>query len=250
MTEAYPKPAVIFCATQRSGSTMIVDDFQNVTERKRSQSEALYHKVLAAEDGPKDWPGAIALLEDLRADDVVFFDKVMFHYLPRLSQMIDPNSAAPECAAFASFFRNAVWVHIRRANIFEQAVSKFMAEATDVWDKRAVQDENYNAGLMFDGEKAKRMVRNFVREDEQWRRFFRLNEIKPIEVYYEDAVGNFPTYLTPVFGALGLEADLEKPRDRRMQKLGNERNVQLSGILRDLMISDLIRTSDRNAKKG
>ena len=234
------RPTVIFCCCQRTGSTMVVDDFQNVLGRPPSESEALWRFVLKPEDGPRNWEQAIALLEDYRKDEPVFYDKVMSFYLPQLSRMIDPAGHTPSSKPFADYFSGATWVYIRRANVFEQAVSKYIAEELGVWHYQHVQEDDFNARMAFDLELAKDYVRSLIGQDQEWVRFFREHKIKPLEIYYEDAVANFPCYLDPLLKAIGMEVDPDGVPKRRMKKVGNERNKRLSEILREMYLRDLI----------
>lgn len=233
----FDKPAIIFCATQRSGSTMVVDDFQNVTGRKLSQTEAFYHLVLAKE--VTDWRSAMTILERHRASEAIFFDKVMYTYLPTLSRMIAPATKGNGVMPFAKYFADATWVYVRRANLFEQTVSKYTAEALNVWDA-AQAKKGFNNTLNFDLELARSYMRYFIREDSQWLAFFRRNGIKPIEIYYEDAVAHYPFYLDPILKAAGLEVDLAKSGPRRRKKVGNERSLLLAKVLENMVLRDLV----------
>ena len=233
----YDAPAIIFCATQRSGSTMIVDDFQNATGRPSSQTEAFYH--LALTKGVENWTQAFSIVQRHRAGEAVFFDKVMFPIVLKLSDMIAPNGAPNRTAPFAKFFAKAVWVYIRRANIFEQTVSKYTAEELDVWDA-AKASEDFNAAMDFDLHLARKHMRGFIKEDAQWLAFFKRHGITPLQIYYEDAVPNFPTYLAPVLAAARLDFDLVNLRPRRKQKLGNARSAVLANVLESMVQRDLI----------
>lgn len=239
-THSVGKAPVVFCSCQRTGSTMIVDDFQNVLGRPSSETEAFWRFVLEPVDGPRNWRDALSLVEACRKDDPVFYDKVMFHYLPKLSQMIDPARHTPMSRPFAEFFANATWVHIRRANVFDQAVSKYIADELGVWYAWQADGRDFNARMDFNVEKAKEYVRTLASEDQDWVRFFRENKIRPIEIFYEDAIDNFPFYLEPLLKSAGISVDLGQRIERRLVKVGNERNVRLSGILREMCLRDLV----------
>jgi LPS sulfotransferase NodH len=216
---------------------MIVDDFQNVLGRVESETEAFYH--LAIEKGVKDWPKALGIVQQHRSDEAIFFDKVMFPFLPILSHMIAPNGPPNRTAPFAKFFENAVWVYIRRANIYEQTVSKYTAEILGVWDAEMASD-GFNDSMEFDIDVARDYLRGFIQEDAQWLEFFRRHRISPIQIYYEDAVPNFPHYLNPIIAAAGLTIDFANLRPRRKQKLGNARSAVLAGVLERMVQRDLI----------
>ena len=216
---------------------MVVDDFQNVTGRPASQTEAFFH--LALDKGVQDWRQAFDIVRHHRAGEVIFFDKVMFPFVMRLSHMIAPQGAPNRTAPFAKFFAKAIWVYIRRANIFEQTVSKYTAEDLNIWDA-AQATEGFNAEMDFDINIARKHMRGLMREDAQWLAFFTRHGITPIQIYYEDAVPNFPRYLAPVLAAAGLKLDTTNLRPRRKQKLGNARSAILASVLESMVQRDLV----------
>jgi LPS sulfotransferase NodH len=224
---------------------MVVDDFQNLTGRTLTQTEGFYHLILAPQVKDKDmtWDRAIARLEAHRQGEVVFFDKVMFHYLWRLSQMIDPARHNPMCTPFAEYFAGATWVHIQRANVFEQVVSKYLADELNVWDSKDAKSRDFNTGVEFDMDKARMYLRALLRENRNWQSFFTKHGIKPIQFYYEDAVSNYPGYLTPLMTRLGLTPDPDAALQRRMEKLGNARNRVLAEVLQNMTLRDLATNS-------
>ena len=273
----FDKPAIIFCATQRSGSTMIVDDFQNATGREPTQTEVFYHHVI--DQGVENWSEALNIVIKYRSGEAIFFDKVMFPFVPKLSEMIlrdgalhdkntftklfgksipralsnmsnrkIPDAPVHTTAAFANFFQNAIWVYIRRANIFEQTVSKYTAEALQAWDFSEI-DEGFNSGMNFDLDLARDYMAGIIEEDAQWLAFFKRHAITPIEIYYEDAVPNFPHYLDPLLTAAGLELDRSHLQPRRKQKLANQRSAVLAGVLENMLQRDLIKQMFRRQQR-
>lgn len=238
---------------------MVTDDFQNLTGRSPTQTEGFYHLVLAPHGAdqpsslPPDlpWDQAMAILEAYRHGEAVFFDRVMFHYLWQLSRMIDPARHDPMCTPFATYFADATWVHIRRANVLEQVVSKYLADALNVWVKSDARTPDFNAEVAFDLEKARMYLRALLAEDRQWQRFFARHGITPVQIYYEDAASNFPGYLAPLLTSLGLKTGSTPAATRRMEKLGNARNLVLAQVLRDMTLRDLASADfDRQAGVG
>jgi len=234
---AFNQPAIIFCATQRSGSTMVVDDFQNATDRVGTETEAFYH--LAIKKGIQDWPNALEIVQNHRRGEAIFFDKFMFPFLPILSDMMASDGAPSGTDRFAKFFASAIWVYIRRANIFEQTVSKYTAENLNIWDAATALDD-FNATMIFDVNIARKYMRGLIKEDLRWLGFFKRHDIKPIQIFYEEAVPNFPNYLRPVLSAAGLQIDFDNLCPRRKRKLGNARSAVLAKVLENVVQRDLI----------
>ena len=233
----FDQPAIIFCATQRSGSTMIVDDFQNATGRVGTETEAFYH--LAIKRGIQDWPKALEIVQYHRQGEAIFFDKFMFPFLPILSNMMASEGVPNSTDCFAKFFASAIWVYIRRANILEQTVSKYIAETLGIWDAATAIDD-FNAAMNFDVNLARKYMRGLIKEDARWLGFFKRHDIKPIQIFYEDAVPNFPNYLRPVLSAAGLQIDFDNLNQRRRNKLGNARSAVLAQVLENVVQRDLI----------
>jgi LPS sulfotransferase NodH len=245
--------SVIFCATQRTGSTLIVDDFLNVVGHKRVISEILYHKTMGETGGPwsKTWD------EVSKANTVrgYFIGKVMFHYTPYISRYIEHGSTAgphhclrfiPELFdSFYNFFADAIWVYIDRRNVFAQAVSMYLAESTQIWEKliAGLRSRPPKPGVpadqvRYEYEKIKPYLTGFLAEREQWQLFFRHYKITPIRISYEEAAQGYPQYLKELLDKTELQA-VEAPRPRRMLKVGDQRNEEWAEFLRNDVIAEL-----------
>ena len=123
--------------------------------------------------------------------------------------------------------------------MFEQVISKCLADTLNVWDSRGVKSPDFNAEVEFDLDKARTHLRALLCENRQWHGFFAKNGIKPVQIYYEDAVSNYPGYLAPLLRKAGIEAECAASPRCRMQKLGNARNRVLAEVLRDMTLRDL-----------
>ncbi len=243
------RKSVIFCATQRTGSTLVFDDLLNVAGYNRSNSELLYHKIVR-EETQLPWS---ELWEEVCKQSRIpgyVVCKVMFHYTPRISNFIEGNSAAsvrnclkftPELFdAFYNFFADATWVYIDRRNVFAQAVSMYVAETTKRWERvigRPPQGQAYQGddvstpAVGYEYEKLKQRLQGFLAERGEWQHFFRHYKITPIRISYEEAVSGYPFYLKELFDKSGLTM-VEAPRPRRMLKVGDQRNEELAELLR------------------
>jgi LPS sulfotransferase NodH len=156
----------------------------------------------------------------------------MFHYLPYLSQFIAGSRLgktppirhfdAERVAAFMQCFRGAIFVHIRRRDVFAQAVSMFMAETTDIWEDRSGTPPQ-QARPPYDKTRLLTYANDLVAESRQWPRLFAHFGINPLCIDYEDAAGCYPNYLSPLLRQLDIPV-VSPPPPRRMFKLGNAVN--------------------------
>jgi LPS sulfotransferase NodH len=238
---------LVLCATQRTGSSMMLDDLFNVAGRWGADGEILRNALLTTNPEKAypvpDWNAAWQLARDKNRVQNVIVTKVMFHYTCYLSAAINgtPPARCPPVVtfqperfdAFHDFFRNATWVWITRRDIYEQAVSMYVAESLKLWEARASTPDSVRMQERPPYDRARLLVylEQFAAERAQWPRFFQHYQISPIRLTYEDAAANYPGYLDEVFAAAGLAraAELE---ERRMLKVGNATNAEYAQLLR------------------
>jgi LPS sulfotransferase NodH len=240
--------SVIFCATQRTGSTVIFEDFRNVLGYGSTYSETLYDRIILRKT-ERAWSEVWDEVNKLCRVEGYFVDKVMFHYTPRISSFIDRDSTAgvkrclrfrPELFdGFYKFFANAIWVYVYRRDVFAQTVSMYLAEATEIWERRIGEPWAYDPqirAIRYDRDKLKEYLEGFLAEREQWQVFFRHYNITPIRISYEEAAAGCPQYLRELLDKTGLQM-VEAPWQRRLLKLGDQSNEKLTELLRNDVIS-------------
>ena len=248
--------SIIFCATQRTGSGLVFDDFRNLAGHPPSGSEILY-RIIIRDNAQKPWPEVWEEARKITKSGGYFADKVMFHYVPKLSKFMSGGTigearngttfAAEEFDAFHTFFRDAIWVHIRRNDAFAQAVSLYLAEITDVWyrwrDRQAPPPTPPD--IPYDFTKIKHRFRALINEAEQWHRFFDHYHIQPISIEYDDAVERYPEYLSPLFEKLQLPM-VEPPPERRIMKTGDTVNEKFTARFKSDILIELYKSSDKD----
>jgi len=248
------KRSIVFCATQRTGSAVITDDFANVCGAQSFNSEILYGELIRVDPHPS-WDEVWKIAQERCKVRGYVVSKVMFHYLPYLATAIAGGTLgktppvyrfAPErCDAFYAFFRDALWVHIRREDIYSQAVSMYFAQMTKRWEARPWRPEDAAPSeppwIPYDRVRLMRLVRAFAMENAGWEAFFTHYGIEPIRVEYQDALTNYPAYL----GELVTRIGVKKPKTpgRRMIKLGDATNLRYANALRrDVLDHPILRS--------
>jgi LPS sulfotransferase NodH len=219
---------IVFCATQRTGSTMMFDDLCRVMGEPYGLSEDLYDHIVKRKTR-LSWPH---LWADVSARNMVAgfaCIKIMFHYTPKIAAFIAGTSVPRgRCLAFqpalfdpfAAFFREAVWVHVTRQDVHAQAVSMYLAEATSHWHSYAFEPPRAEPEIPYDYPRLRRYFDDFVLEGAQWGHFFGHYGITPVVLDYAAAAADYPAYLAPLLATTGLK--MRQPgAKRRMVKVGS-----------------------------
>lgn len=116
-----------------------------------------------------------------------------------------------------SLFPDARYVYIRRLDVNRQAVSRWLALHSDVWEVGSDEPEPSRPAVRYSFSGIERHRRQIVLGDLHWDRYFRLNGIRPKEVLYEDLVEDYERVMRGVLdhlvpGAGG--ADIAPPETR------------------------------------
>lgn len=241
---------IMLCATQRTGSSMIFDDLLNLLGHSRADGELLYTTIIRNRT-KQSWQDAWPSIREMTTFGDMTINKVMFHYVAHLSGFIagvrverprpvlvfDPERFED----FHLFFRDAIWVYVERLDVFAQAVSMYLAEATDVWERlpaspdacvQSIRRIPYNREILKD------YMHNFLKEREGWCNFFKYYNIDFMKITYEDAVANYPDYLFELLARVGAHVQVPYP-ERRMLKLGDALNDRFAAQLRDDVLTEL-----------
>jgi len=235
--------SVIFCAVQRTGSTMIVDDLANILGAPYFDTEFLYREGLERKRR-RSWDDLWEATLAQSAIHGVVVNKVMFHYVPYISALMTGgkvtkrppvyNFSPAQFDPFYAFFRNSIWVYIERRDLFAQAVSMYFAETTQLWEMTAGGAEKERAAqprIPYDRVELMRYVKSFAAEAAGWQEFFTHYGVEPIRLTYEDAVTSYPAYLDGVIAAMGVTRVGPAP-PRRLVKLGDTVNERYARTLR------------------
>jgi LPS sulfotransferase NodH len=235
---------MIFCATGRSGSTVIFDDFFNIMGEAQVNAEPfLTHYI--HEKRSDGWARVWEQVKKTNTIADIVAVKVMMTYLHYLSEIIggrtpegDPYRPVPFSPThsddFVAFFRDAIWVYTDRQNVWAQAVSLFIAVKTSVWERRSDKKEDidptppdveYDRGLLF------HIANKLMFDKKQWEALFLFYGIRPVRIEYEDVLSNYPGYLEPLCRSAGLTPLLHDP-PRRLIRLRSETNQKLENRLR------------------
>lgn len=241
---------IVLCATQRTGSSMVFDDLLNVLGHGRADGELLYTTIIRSRTR-QSWKNTWRFVRHRNTFSGLSINKVMFHYVAHLSGFIAgipverPRPVLefkPErFEHFHTFFRDSIWVYVERIDVFAQAVSMYIAETTDIWERLPGATDTCvqsTRALPYDSALLKSYLYKFLQERRGWQRFFEYYDIDAVKITYEDAVATYPSYLFELLARAGVDARSPYP-ERRMLKLGDARNDRLAAQLREDVLTEL-----------
>ena len=229
---------LIICATQRCGSTLIVEDLRNARSFGVAEEYFLpWDPNKCKDDWNKSYHGC---LRRASGEDGFSSVKIMANQLLPLerclSSFVSPigDSFFP---CFASVSQNSSWVYIYREDKVLQAISREMARQTGYNHAIADKDSDHFAGNLIKGytsdynSKAKygfneilASVLSIVLEDLCWKRFFEQACINPLLIKYEDVVTDSQRLYIKDIASLVSVSNYDSSQDRRMVKMGNALN--------------------------
>lgn len=235
---------IILCATQRCGSTLVVEDMRN--SGVLGQPKEWFLPWKSSKDGnaqERDWNKSLAMVYKRgRGENGIFSVKIMANQLFDIDMCLSsfatvkPINSGP-FPYVASEFEGAVWVWLRRRDIVAQAISRLIARQTKVNHATANPEDVHFAGNLMRGLKPdynqaatynyaaiRGNVTAISLENLAWADFFQSNQISPLILEYEDVITDPSMKHLSQMGALIGQGASPPRQARKMVKLGNEVN--------------------------
>ncbi|WP_165723985.1 Stf0 family sulfotransferase [Pseudoalteromonas sp. Z1A2] len=231
---------IILCATQRCGSTMIVEDLRNTNVMGKAEE----YFIPWNPEKDVDWLKSFeAIIEKSKTDNGVSAIKVMANQLKSIEHCLSLTNLEPSKEGLfprvKSLLSNATFIRIKRDGIVRQAISRVIATKTgvnhalhnndsDYKPGNLLKDKNldYNSNITYKNEEIDIEVINIARETLLWDEVLKSWGVNsPLELHYEQVCRAYPNYLTRVSNYLGIKFDLESlPKARNIKKLSNNKN--------------------------
>lgn len=237
-------------ATQRSGSTLLVESLRATGSAGEPQEFFQYLPSTGMAPQPREWfadvtdesilklldplvPGtpdtstAIAWREHIRSSgrtpNGVWGGKLMWNQTPLLLQraagLPDRSGDSLRAAIRDVIGGEPVFVHVYRPDVVSQAVSFWRAVQTQVWRGRADPERDSRAAYHADA--IARVVQILRDQEAGWRGWFAEERIKPIDVSYPVLWRNLKSIVASVLEAVGQDPGLapapvlERQADKR-----------------------------------
>ncbi|MGB8387097.1 trehalose 2-sulfotransferase [Mycobacterium sp.] len=232
--------AYLVLATQRSGSTLLVESLRATGIAGHPQEFFEYLPTTGMPPQPREWfaevhdESILRLLDPLdpgtpdtatpvewrdhirssgRTPNGVWGGKLMWNQTPlllqRAAKLPDRSGYSLRAAIRDVIGSEPVFVHVYRPDVVSQAVSFWRAVQTQAWRGQADPERDsraaYHAGAIA------HMVKNLRCQENSWRAWFAQENITPIEIAYPALWRNLTAVVATILEALGLDPDLAPP---------------------------------------
>lgn len=229
---------LILCATQRCGSTMIMEDMRNTGVLGQPEEWFLpWDPANTAVDWADALQSVLRRASDAQGGQAI---KIMASQLAPtdacLSRVLPPRGSGPFPHLFGCF-ADWHWIYITRQDIVAQAISRAMSKQTGINHATGRADQDHFAGNLARGYDADYNARTVYRygdilahctaitlENLLWEDFFRAHGIAPLRLRYEDVAADAAMLHLDRMAALAGQGGPLNKTPRVMVKLANGRN--------------------------
>lgn len=231
---------IIILSTQRSGSTMICDDFEgtgvlgrpseyfiNATSKFVANNDVLAKELLSE------------VLKKGLGENGVSSVKVMSNQIEAIKKLIITSKLTGEDKpdyAFKKYFSNYVFVRIKRLDKVAQAVSRLSAEQTGVYHStsggeqlegmlaKTSSKERDEEGLQISVEDIDLEIKRIENEERYLERLIQKLDLEVTDLVYEECIDN-RDYLFSIGKLLNIK--VEKIAERRLKKVSKSKTREI-----------------------
>lgn len=229
---------IILCATQRCGSTMIVDDFRGTGVLGKPEEYFIPWTAGNIENPIKVFQD---ILNISKTDNNISTIKVMADQLEHIERQLEGivditsegnNMTYPRCR---ELFKDAIFIRIDRIDSVSQATSRYIAKLTGknhfvdssseyIPGNTIHSNKDYNSSIEFDESALDEHVISIAKEKAIWSKVMNEWGFKyTFSLSYEDCI-NDRSYLQDIMSSLNLTGTINK---RKIKKIGNKKNEDI-----------------------
>ncbi|MBD0862116.1 sulfotransferase [Gordonia sp. zg691] len=229
----------LVCASQRSGSTLLVESLAATGVAGRPEEFFQYFAASSRSPQPREWfagvgdptilrlldpsePGVVDrrdadtwradVLDAGRTDNGVWGGKLMWNQTPLLIGRSRIGSGSLRTAVRWLFDgADPLFVHVYRNDVVPQAVSMWRAVQTQVWRNDGSDDDTENDSAIYHAGGIAHLAGILRDQERQWRNWFDAERIEPLDIEFRDLVDD-PTKATArVLEKIGQDPALAPP---------------------------------------
>lgn len=240
------KKLIVLCATQRCGSTMVVEDLRNTNEMGIPEEYFISWSKKIENERNIDWNQRFtSILKKSESANNVSCFKIMANQLAGINNKLKyvNNNHDSQTQYLPDLFNKfseseTKFVFLKRDSILRQAISRVMARQTGV--NHAIMEENgqhfagnllkgyssdYNVDTTYNFDELNEEIIKINQENFQWERVFKAWGINaPLILRYEEIVKNFPNYVNRIARYCNIDLTKATFQKRKMVKLSNRVN--------------------------
>lgn len=242
----------LVCASQRSGSTLLVESLAATGVAGRPKEFFQYFSSSSLAPQPREWfagvddpellrlldpsePGHVDtrefadwqrdILDAGRTDNGVWGGKLMWNQFPLLVAHTRVASGTPRAAVAALLGEDPLYVHVYREDVVPQAVSMWRAVQTRVWrdGHDAEFDAERDAQAVYHARGIAHLAGILLDQERQWRHWFAAEGIRPIEVGFRRLTADSTAVTAEVLARLGQDPALAPPPPLKPQSNGRSK---------------------------
>ncbi|MFW0793194.1 Stf0 family sulfotransferase [Gordonia sp. CPCC 205515] len=229
----------LVCASQRSGSTLLVESLAATGVAGKPQEFFQYFTTSSQAPQPREWfvgvknPEILSRLAPLdrglvdtrdsdewkadildhgRSPNGVWGGKLMWNQTPLLIARTRVGAGTLRTAIHALFDGiDPVYIHVYREDVVPQAISMWRAVQTRVWRDEDGVHAGSDDGAVYNAEGIAHLAGLLLDQDRNWRRWFRKESIDPVIVPFGELVGSPTATTARILTAIGQDPDLAPP---------------------------------------
>ncbi len=230
-----PVDNYLVCASQRSGSTLLVESLAETGVAGTPEEFFQYFPATSQAPQPREWfadvhdPEIIDVLDELddgvvdtrtyaqwrddifaagRSSNGVWGGKLMWNQTPLLISRTRTGSGSLRTAIRTLFGDDPLYVHVYREDVVPQAVSMWRAVQTRVWrhDGDAAEDS-----AVYNAEGIAHLAEILLAQEKSWREWFAEEGIEPLDIEFGELTKDPSGTTARVLSALGQDPALAPP---------------------------------------
>jgi LPS sulfotransferase NodH len=231
-----PEKSYLVLMSPRSGSTLLCTHLQNIHFGNPIEAFHFNQDRICREHGwDIDFSNPFEYMHkalDFQTVDGIFGMKLSWIefeiFLNVARQLIEPVGLSLKDAEVVQlFFPGTLYIHLKRRNKIEQAISYAKGMQQGIWAVSRDQDENYKRYLtpaLYDREHIESCLDNLLAYDFAWENYLESNGLDHLTIWYEDLSDNYTRVMSDVYRYLGIgEGEIADPS---LRKLSNQQSSE------------------------
>ena len=231
----------VLCGTPRTGSTLLCSLLCSTGVLGRPESyfrepdEVAWATRfgLSTEDGRvRDYRAFVDAARSAgTSNNGVFGVRIMWGSLERMMEGLGQVSGKPDLPILEEALGPLTFVHLRREDVTEQAVSWCRAEQTGYWQQGDVATREPHQDIP----RMEQLMETIRKHDAAWRAWFDAQGVEPLSITYEQLVGDHRRVIQGIASKMAVELPSDWRPQSSHRKQADEFNRVWADALRTSM---------------
>jgi LPS sulfotransferase NodH len=236
-----PARSYVICGTPRTGSTLLCSLLHSTGVLGRPESyfrepdEVAWATRfgLATEGGRvRDYRAFVSAARSAgTSDNGVFGVRIMWGSLERVIGGLGGAPGKPDLPILEEALGPLTFVHLRRADVTEQAVSWCRAEQTGYWQQGDIATQEPHQDIP----RMELLMETILKHNAAWRAWFDAQGVEPLSITYEQLVGDRRRVIQGIASKMAVELPIDWRPQSSHRKQADEFNRVWADALRTSM---------------